>query len=87
MQDLPDLDEVMNRVNAAMCRDTLESEFATVFQAIAHGATGHLAPAAGADGESTDDHTTGERASRPRGSAADVVLEPLPSERGRRGGK
>lgn len=56
-------------------------------QAIAHGATGHLAPAAGADGESTDDHTTGERASRPRDSAADVVLEPLPSERGRRGGK
>lgn len=56
-------------------------------QAIAHGATGHLAPAAGADGESTDDHTTGGRASRPRDSAADVVLEPLPSERGRRGGK
>lgn len=34
VQDLPDLDEVMNRVNAAMCRDTLESEFATVFYGI-----------------------------------------------------
>lgn len=34
VQDLPDLDEVMNRVNAAMCRDTLESEFATVFYGV-----------------------------------------------------
>lgn len=39
VQDLPDLDEVMNRVNAAMCRDTLESEFATVFYGILDAST------------------------------------------------
>ncbi|MGP1309827.1 MAG: PP2C family protein-serine/threonine phosphatase [Phycisphaerales bacterium] len=39
VQDLPDLDEVMNRVNAAMCRDTLESEFATVFYGVLDAST------------------------------------------------
>lgn len=33
-QDLYHLDEVMNRVNQAMCRDTLDNEFATIFYGV-----------------------------------------------------
>lgn len=34
VQDLYDLDEVISRVNAAMCRDTQDSEFATIWYGV-----------------------------------------------------
>ncbi len=34
VQDLYDIDEVLSRVNAALCRDTLENEFATVWYGV-----------------------------------------------------
>ncbi len=33
-QDLYDLDEIVNRVNQALCRDTLDNEFATLFYGV-----------------------------------------------------
>lgn len=38
-QDLYHLDEVMNRVNQAVCRDTLDNEFATIFYGVLDPAT------------------------------------------------
>lgn len=42
VQDLYNLDEVISRVNSAMCRDTLESEFATLWYGVLDPATRRL---------------------------------------------
>ncbi|TVQ63092.1 MAG: GAF domain-containing protein [Phycisphaerales bacterium] len=41
-QDLYHLDEIMDRVNRAMCRDTLDREFATIFYGVIDPATRRL---------------------------------------------
>ncbi|KAK0357937.1 hypothetical protein LTR94_037370, partial [Friedmanniomyces endolithicus] len=33
-QDVYDIDEIMNRVNQALCRDTRDNEFATIFYGV-----------------------------------------------------